>query len=148
MCDSNSRSSCDLQIWPNYRNPNSFNRVVVKQCSSNKDGDDNGCNGCSQAFKKNPSFTTNTVLIWNINVNMESKNLNYKQENYIIDILSNLNSSMHRPFFNNVQFPTISVTFDYYNRPLYNSARCNNDPHCLTFDQRYNPFEFYFNFNF
>ena len=144
MCDTNSRSSCDLQIWLSYRNLNSFNRVVIKQCSSNKDGDDNGCNGCSQTFKKNPSFSSNTALIWNINVNMESKNLNYQQENYYIDIFTNLNSSMRRPFFKNFQFPSILVTFDYLNRPLYSSARCTNDPHCTTFDQKYKLFELNF----
>ena len=157
ICSSSSVTSCDLQIYLNYRNTSSYNRIVQKRCDNI-----NGvytCEGCSKGFKKNPSNDASlNKVTWTLSASFESGNLNYRNEIYNIDIFSNKNSSSLRPFWKNITLPYITVNmnllFDFfyiknyikiilkfefipYNRPLYVGAQCFNDPHCKTFDNTY-----------
>ena len=156
ICSSSSVTSCDLQIYLNYRNTSSYNRIVQKRCDNI-----NGvytCEGCNKGFKKNPSNDASlNKVTWTLSASFESGNLNYRNEIYIIDIFSNKNSSSLRPFWKNITLPYITVRFflyhnliklnsiknliqfefNPYNRPLYVDAQCFNDPHCKTFDNTY-----------
>ncbi len=110
VCDTQSRTACDLQLWMNYVDQTKFDRVVIKECNPNSNGV-NSCDGCAKLLAKNPSFSpSNNKITWNIAVTMESKNLNYLSENFEIEILSNKNSSYLRAFWANIQLPKINVT--------------------------------------
>jgi hypothetical protein len=109
VCDTHTRSACDLQLWMNYVDQNKFDRVVVKECNPNSNGA-SGCDGCGKLFSKNPSFSpTSNKITWKVAVNMESKNLNYQNEDFEIEIKSNKNNPYLRPFWANVNLPNITV---------------------------------------
>jgi hypothetical protein len=107
-CLSNSITSCDLQIYLNYRNTSEYNRIVQKRCD--KVNGAYQCDGCNKSFKKNPSndLSLNKVS-WTLSANFESGNLNYRNEVYNIDIFSNKNSTNLRPFWKNITLPYITV---------------------------------------
>ena len=120
VCDSQSRTACDLQLWMNYVDQSKYDRVVVKECNPNSNGV-NSCDGCGKLLAKNPSFSrTNNKVSWNIAVNMESKNLNYQNETFEIEIKSNKDSIYLRSFWANIQLPKITVpNFYVINMILY-----------------------------
>jgi hypothetical protein len=109
VCDTYTRSACDLQLWLNYVDQTKFDRIVVKECNPNSNGA-SGCDGCGKFFSKNPSFSqSSNKIIWRLTANMESKNLNYQNEMFEIVIKSNKNSTNLRPFWANVMLPNIIV---------------------------------------
>lgn len=113
ICSSSSVTSCDLQIYLNYRNTSSYNRIVQKRCDNI-----NGvytCEGCNKGFKKNPSNDASlNKVTWTLSASFESGNLNYRNEIYIIDIFSNKNSSSLRPFWKNITLPYITVNINIF----------------------------------
>jgi len=109
VCDTKSRAACDLQLWLNYVDQSKYDRVVVKECNPNSNGV-NSCDGCGKLLGKNPSFSpSNNKIVWNIAVNMENKNLNYRNETFEIEIKSNKDSPQLRGFWGRIQLPTITV---------------------------------------
>ena len=103
-------TSCELQVWLKHTNLNSYNRVVIKECNKNTNGDFN-CNGCNQKFLRNSTMSgaENSEVLWNIVSNMESRNLNRNDESYDIAILSNQNSSSLSSLWTNLKLPSIKV---------------------------------------
>lgn len=106
---SNNLTSCDLQVWLNHRNLKSYNRIVVKECNKNSNGDFN-CNGCNQKFFRNSTISTeNSEIFWNLVSNMESSNLNRNYETYDIDLLSNKNSTSLGSLWTSLKLPSLKV---------------------------------------
>ena len=104
-----------MQLWLNYRDSSSYNRVTIKKC--NKGGDNSyTCQGCKQTLKTNPSndLTLNQIT-WNLAANFESTSLNYLVETYLIDVITSINATNAaqvpklRPFWKNVKFPSVKV---------------------------------------
>ena len=144
-------SSCDLQLWLNYRDQNSYNRVVIKKCDKNNDDDDDAdddkkkkssysCQGCKRTMS---STQLNQQVSWTLVANFESKMLNFKTETYEIDLKTNANETFGsnkqpklRPFWLQMPFPSIKFTFVPRKRLLSGTATCFNDPHCRTFDNK------------
>ena len=146
-------SSCDLQLWLNYRDQNSYNRVVIKKCDKNNDDDDDddadddkkkkssySCQGCKRTMS---STQLNQQVSWTLVANFESKMLNYQSETYEIVLKTNMNDTYGlfkrpklRPFWQQISFPSLKFTFEPKTRCLSCSATCFNDPHCSTFDNK------------
>lgn len=100
---------CDLKLWLSYKNASAYNRVVIKECSTHSNGT-KMCHGCNIAFKTNPLFSKYiSEVYWGLNVNMETKNLNFQNEFYDIDILSNKDLIASKPSFAQLSLPQIRV---------------------------------------
>ena len=133
-------SSCDLQLWLNYRDQNSYNRVVIKKCDKNNEEKSSySCQGC----KRTMSSTQLNQVSWTLVANFEKKMLNFKTETYEIDLKTNANETFGsnkqpklRPFWLQMPFPSIKFTFVPRKRLLSGTATCFNDPHCRTFDNK------------
>jgi hypothetical protein len=134
-----STTTCDLQLWLNYRDTESYNRVVIKKCEKSDDDNDSSytCQGCKRTMITN---VLNKVS-WTLVANFESKMLNFQNETYLIDMKTNGNETFSfykqpklRPFWQKISFPSIKFTFVPKPRSLSSSATCFNDPHCRTFD--------------
>ncbi|CAF0919356.1 unnamed protein product, partial [Brachionus calyciflorus] len=134
-CKDHKVTDCDLKIWINYKNMSNYNRVVTKECIPQSNGA-RSCDACNKFFKKesNSLSDDDRVKEWQINTNMETKNKNYKNEEYEVEIKTNNNSANLRDVYKKLNLPTLNIKFAYQNRPLTKFASCYNDPHCRTFD--------------
>ena len=110
LCRDHSVTDCDMKIWLNYKQPNGFNRVVTKECIEQSNGA-RSCDSCNKSYKKETNILKDDdrVQEWDLNVNMESKNLNNQNEAYEIEIKTNNNSINLRPIYKNLIVPTLNV---------------------------------------
>ena len=106
-------AGCDLQLWLNYRDTTSYNRVVVKKCNK-QDNNAYDCPGCKRTLTTNNGALNQ--ISWTLVASFESTSLNYLTENYLIDIktsLMNANNRIQVPqiknFWKNVTFPSLRV---------------------------------------
>ena len=122
---SNGLTSCDLQVWLNYKDFNSYNRIVIKECNKNSNGDFN-CNGCNQKFFRNSTISTeNSEIFWNLVSNMESTNLNRNYETYDIDLLSNKNSTSLGSLWTSLKLPSLKVLRYNFKQRVYLKLKFN-----------------------
>ena len=108
-CSNPSLSTCSLKFSLQYKNlAVRVNRVIIKECSEYSDGLVK-CDPNDKVMKPSKIWKkSNSELIWDIAVSLESKNLNFFIENYELELKNNIDSEL-RPFFQNFKIPKISV---------------------------------------
>ena len=100
-------------MWLNYRDLDSYNRIVISKCDQNANSVD--CEGCLRTLKVNTN--SSNKISWDLSATIDRRNINYLNETYIIDVKTNLNDTLNstakspqvRPFWNNVLVPSIKV---------------------------------------
>ncbi|CAF0941693.1 unnamed protein product, partial [Brachionus calyciflorus] len=133
-CTDTSDSNCDLKLSLEYKGSISKDRVIVSECSKKSNGI-HLCNPNDKTFKVLSNWTlADGELTWDIGVSLESKNLNFKNETYELELQKNMGNGNQRDLFSKLILPNITVNFRPSSRPLKYYATCFNDPHCKTFD--------------
>jgi len=113
---------------------------VIKKCDKeNGKKSSYTCQGCKRTMATNAS----NQIAWTLVANFESKMLNENSETYLIEVKTNGNATFGsykqpklRPFWQQMQFPSINFTFVPRQRSLSCSASCFNDPHCRSLDNK------------
>lgn len=107
-CSDTSQSNCDFRLSLNYNTNPAKDRVVVTQCSKNSN-QNYVCNSKDRMFKPSSTWTTSdSELIWDIAVNLESKNKNFKNENYEL-VLQSQKTGQVSSVFDRLQLVNITV---------------------------------------
>ena len=100
-------------MWLNYRDLNSYNRIVISKCDQNANSVD--CEGCLRTLKANTN--SSNKISWDLLATLDRRSITYLTETHLIDIKTNLNDTFNstakspqlRPFWKNVIFPSIKV---------------------------------------
>ena len=102
-----------MQLWLNYRDTTSYNRVTVKKCNK-KDNNTYDCLGCKRTLRTNDGAPNH--ISWTLVANFERTSLNYMTESYLIDMKTSMNANnpiqvpQIRQFWKNVTFPSLRVS--------------------------------------